>query len=162
PRGRAQTGFFRRNNVLNENILTYDLGFGENNSFNFMGGFTYQSNKESSNTASASGFANNTLLNNSLQSGDTPGIPNSSVSEWALLSWLGRVNYTLNEKYLFTASFRADGSSRFGAANKWGYFPSLAVAWRMVEESFIKDLNAFSDLKLRLSWGRTGSTAIAP
>lgn len=162
PTGSAQTDFFRRTNVLNENVLTYGLDLDERHALNFMGGFTYQSNQQSSNGSSATGFANNTLLNNSLQSGDTPGIPTSSISEWTMLSWLGRINYVLDEKYLFTASFRADGSSRFGKENKWGYFPSLAFAWRLTEESFIQDLNAFSDLKLRLSWGRTGSTAINP
>ncbi len=75
-----------------------------------------------------------------------------------LISFFGRANFTLNEKYLITASLRRDGSSRFGQGNRWGLFPSAAVAWRVLEEDFGKTLsNTFSDLKLRLSWGVTGS-----
>ncbi|HLU93503.1 MAG TPA: SusC/RagA family TonB-linked outer membrane protein, partial [Membranihabitans sp.] len=77
-------------------------------------------------------------------------------------SFLGRVNYGFDEKYLFTASFRADGSSVFGKNNKWGYFPSASAAWRLGEEKFIQNLNLFSDLKLRVSWGITGNQAITP
>lgn len=72
-------------------------------------------------------------------------------------SYLARVNYTVNNKYLLTASIRADGSSRFGSDNRWGYFPSAALAWRASEESFIKDLNIFSNLKPRVSFGITGN-----
>ncbi len=71
-------------------------------------------------------------------------------------------NYVFDEKYLVTASYRADGSSVFGENNKWGYFPSASVAWRASQESFIRDLNLFSDLKLRASWGITGNQAIDP
>jgi len=75
-------------------------------------------------------------------------------------SYLGRINYAFADKYLVTLSYRADGSSVFGANNKWGYFPSGSLAWKMNEESFIHDLNIFSDLKLRGSWGIIGNQAI--
>ncbi|MBL0745291.1 SusC/RagA family TonB-linked outer membrane protein [Chryseolinea lacunae] len=77
-------------------------------------------------------------------------------------SFLGRVNYSYADKYLFTASYRADGSSVFGANNKWGYFPSASVAWRISEESFLQPVDAITDLKLRVSWGVTGNQAISP
>ncbi|WP_319589669.1 TonB-dependent receptor [uncultured Draconibacterium sp.] len=85
-----------------------------------------------------------------------------SSSRWSTnrLSYLGRVNYTFNDKYLLTASLRADGSDKFGANNRWGYFPSGAFAWRMSEESFIKDVEKISNLKLRLSYGKTGNERI--
>ena len=67
-----------------------------------------------------------------------------------LLSFFGRINYNLMDKYLFTASVRADGSSKFGKNNKWGYFPAFSAAWRLSEEEFIKDLGIFSDLKFRI------------
>lgn len=86
----------------------------------------------------------------------------SSQSKRVINSYLGRVNYVFADKYLFTASYRADGSSVFGKNNKWGYFPSAAFAWRASEESFIRDLNIFSDLKVRTSWGVTGNQAISP
>ncbi|MFT4094178.1 MAG: TonB-dependent receptor [Niabella sp.] len=76
------------------------------------------------------------------------------------LSYLGRADYTLLNKYLFTASFRADGSDKFGAGNKFGYFPSLAFAWKLDKESFIMNVSAISDLKLRLSYGQTGNERI--
>ena len=76
------------------------------------------------------------------------------------MSYLGRVNYTLNGKYLLTASFRADGSSRFGADHKYGFFPSAALAWRISDESFMSGIDAVSDLKLRASYGVTGNQEI--
>lgn len=86
----------------------------------------------------------------------------SSASERKINSYLGRVNYIFNDKYLLTASYRADGSSVFGENNKWGYFPSASVAWRAANETFIENLNVFSDLKVRASWGATGNQAISP
>lgn len=77
-----------------------------------------------------------------------------------ILSFFGRVNYNYNDRYLLTASLRADGSSKFGKNNKWGYFPAVSAAWRLAEEDFIKNLNIFSDLKLRLGYGLAGTTAL--
>jgi TonB-linked SusC/RagA family outer membrane protein len=88
--------------------------------------------------------------------------PSSFKTKRAINSYLGRVNYSFNDKYLVTASFRADGSSVFGANNKWGYFPSASVAWRVSEESFLRDLDVFSEFKIRASWGQTGNQAISP
>lgn len=78
----------------------------------------------------------------------------------SLLSYLGRANYNLYDKYLFTASLRIDGSSRFGANNRYGVFPSFAFGWKLEEEEFIKQLDFFNTLKLRTSWGRTGNQEI--
>src|SRR5690606_30809914 len=86
----------------------------------------------------------------------------SNVEERVINSYLGRINYSFANRYLLTASFRADGSSVFGKNNKWGYFPSVSLAWRLVEEEFIQSLNLFSDLKLRGSYGITGNQAINP
>ena len=77
-----------------------------------------------------------------------------------LLSFFARFNYGFKDKYLFTASFRADGSSKFGKNNKWGYFPAFSAAWRLGEEEFIKNLNIFSDLKVRLGYGMAGNNRI--
>lgn len=93
------------------------------------------------------------------------GIPfraGSGYSAWSIQSYLGRVNYTLMGKYLFTATFRADGSSKFQKGNQYGYFPSAAFAWRLSDEPFIRQAGIFDDLKLRLSYGLTGSQAINP
>ena len=80
-----------------------------------------------------------------------------NVQESKLISTFARANYTINDKYLFTASVRRDGSSRFGPGNQFGVFPSAAVAWRVIDESFIKDKTPLSDLKLRYSWGVNGN-----
>ena len=76
------------------------------------------------------------------------------------VSYLGRLNYNYDNKYLITASFRGDADSRFGPNNKWGYFPSLALGWVGSEEKFIKDLNTFDLFKVRLSYGVTGNSQI--
>jgi iron complex outermembrane receptor protein len=87
-----------------------------------------------------------------------------SENEWAthnsLVSYFGRLNYTLLERYMLTATFRADGSSRFAEGNKWGYFPSVALAWKINNEGFLKDSEVVNDLKLRLGWGQTGQQDI--
>ena len=86
----------------------------------------------------------------------------NAQSKQVLNSYLGRVNYVFDEKYMITASYRADGSSVFGANNKWGYFPSAAAAWRISQESFLENVKSISNLKLRASWGKTGNQAIQP
>ncbi len=84
----------------------------------------------------------------------------SFITENYLVSFFGRLNYTFKNKYLLTATVRDDGSSRFAKGNQWGLFPSAAFAWKIKEESFLKDVNAVSDLKLRLGWGVTGQQDI--
>ena len=95
-----------------------------------------------------------------IAAGANPGIPQSYESAWVLSSWLGRINYILDDKYLITATARADGSSKFGSGNKWGFFPSAAIGWRLSEEEFIKNTGLFTDLKLRASYGITGNQEI--
>ena len=87
-----------------------------------------------------------------------------SEQEWAthnsLVSYFGRLNYTLLDRYMVTATFRADGSSKFSEDNHWGYFPSVALAWKINEEGFMKNINWWNELKLRLGWGKTGQQDI--
>ena len=87
--------------------------------------------------------------------------PASYRGQAVLVSLLGRANYTLKDRYIFTASLRRDGSSRFAPGNKFANFASGAVAWTISEEEFIKNLNIFSNLKLRFSYGQTGNQAIS-
>ncbi len=86
----------------------------------------------------------------------------SSFSEWELLSFMGRINYSFKERYLFTFTGRTDGSSRLANNQKWDFFPSAAFAWRISSESFMESATNISNMKLRLSWGNTGNTAINP
>jgi TonB-linked SusC/RagA family outer membrane protein len=161
-RGGASSGSNYETSLLNENILSYSKSFDDNNVLNLVGGFTYQTYRDQHYSISVSGFANNTTENYDLGAAETINPPTSGIKEWTLASWLGRANYTLMDRYLFTVSVRADGSSRFGENNKWGMFPSGAFAWRVSDEAFMQDVSAISDLKLRTSYGVTGNTALNP
>ena len=158
----ASVNHKRSTNVINEDIVNYDFTVNKIHSFNLMGGFTYQQNVYKSITASGNTFLSDVQQTNNLSSAGTVNTPSTSYSKWALMSYLGRINYSFNGKYLVTASFRADGSSRYSAGSRWGYFPSGAVAWRISEEPFMKQFEKVTNLKLRLGYGRTGSSAIDP
>lgn len=90
----------------------------------------------------------------------TATISTSSESENTLISYFGRLNYSYNNRYLATVNFRTDGSSKFRKSNRWGYFPSFSLAWRLTEENFVKNITAINDLKLRGGWGLTGNNRI--
>ncbi|SDM21905.1 TonB-linked outer membrane protein, SusC/RagA family [Catalinimonas alkaloidigena] len=160
--GSASTSYGQEISFLNENILTYSKTFAERHALTFTGGFTFQNNQYRGTSASSSGYSTDALLNYNLQAGSTPGVPSSSYSDWTILSYLARVNYSFHDRLLITLSGRADGSSRFGQSNKWGLFPSGAIAYRLIEEDFLKNLPQLTDLKVRASWGQTGSTAVSP
>jgi TonB-linked SusC/RagA family outer membrane protein len=145
---------------VNENTLTYDKRINSTNVINAVAGFSWQVFQQGTLSGASNGFFTNDLGTNNLSIGATPLVPGSSLQKNTLASYFGRVNYRLFEKYLFTATMRADGSSRFGVGDKWGYFPSGAVAWRLIDESFIRNLNTFSDLKLRIGYGVTGNQEI--
>jgi TonB-linked SusC/RagA family outer membrane protein len=144
----------------NSNVVTAHKIFNGIHDVTVTGILEETSNKASSFNANGSGLLTTTNGYNNLALNQSQSI-GSAYSNWALLSYVGRVSYALLNKYLFTATYRADGSSKFQHTNtKWGYFPSLGLGWRLSDESFIKNLNAFSNLKLRASWGITGSQAI--
>jgi TonB-linked SusC/RagA family outer membrane protein len=142
---------------LNENLLTYTRTIGEAHSINALVGFTQQASRYESSFASARNFVNDNLGSGNLGSGSVPLTPSSNIGTWGLQSYLGRINYGYKDRYLATVSFRADGSSRFGANKRYGYFPSAALAWRVSEESFLKNAKVLSDLKLRATYGLTGN-----
>lgn len=146
-------------NFLNENTLEYKRTFG-NHQLTALVGYTSQNEKNETTTASAFGFPSDFYGYTNLGIASNPQPPSSYESKWVLLSYLGRLNYILNDKYLFTATARYDGSSKFGKNNKYGFFPSGAVAWRLSEEDFIKNLGLFDQLKLRLGYGLTGNERI--
>ncbi len=160
--GRASVSTTQQTSLLNENTISYSKVFGQVHSVSAVAGFTYQDFVNTSLSASGNGFLSDIIETSGLGSAITPGIPNSGYSKSVLLSYLGRVNYTFKDKYLATVSIRRDGSSRYSEGNKWGYFPSGALAWRISNEDFLKSNTFISDLKLRASWGLTGSQAISP
>ena len=113
-------------------------------------------------TGNVTGFTSDKFLYNNLGAGSTPSGPTSSASSWAINSYFSRVSYTLRDKYMFTFTLRADGSSRFGANHKYGLFPSSGLGWNISKEDFLKDYTWLSNLKLHTSYGRTGNTEIDP
>ena len=160
--GWASIGTANTNNWLTEYTLNYSKTLRKKHRLNIVGGGSVQQSVTEGNVATAAGFGNDIQSYNNLGAGTTLIAPVSSYSKWAIASFLGRVNYAYNEKYLATLSFRADGSSRFGNSNKWGYFPSAAVAWNLHKEDFLKDVKQISLLKARFSAGLTGNQAIPP
>ena len=161
-KGAASSSSSYQNSFLNENTVTYAKNFANNHKLDVTAGFTYQTSVNTSSSISVAGFPNNVTENFSLGSASTINPPSSGYSKWTLASGLGRVNYSINDKYYITASVRADGSSRFGKDNKWGVFPSGALAWRVSDENFMKNVKFISNLKLRGSYGITGNTALSP
>lgn len=145
--------------ITAESLFTFDKAFGIH-SINAVTGFTAEKNNWGSKSMSATGFPNDLTQEFDMSLGTKPGKLVSDRGDAALASFLGRINYTLMDKYIFTASYRTDGSSKFTDANKWASFLSGAFAWRMSEEKFIKSLHIFSNLKFRVSYGETGNQGI--
>ncbi len=150
----------RFTNVLNENTLQYTTDFSDAHHLDVLGGFTWQTESVRSSTTQPSGFPHDRFGVDNI--GSASGVPDvsSSVNEWGLASFIGRANYSYRNKLLATATLRADGSTKFGKGNKWGYFPSVALAYRISEEHFMKAQQVISDLKIRASYGITGNQEI--
>ena len=153
------TGFSRTQNYVDwlvEHTLNYNRSFGPH-TVTGLAGFSAQKDRRTASELTATNFPND--LVQTLNAGQvTAG--SSDVQEWSLLSYIGRAQYDYNGKYLVSAAVRADGSSRFGAANRWGYFPSVSAGWNISQESFLKSSSWLSDLKLRASYGLTGNFQI--
>ncbi|MEM8939157.1 MAG: TonB-dependent receptor [Bacteroidota bacterium] len=143
---------------LSELTLTYRKKLNQNSSITILGGSTFQQFDTEGTSTLFRNFADQTTNFDNITNADT-----LSVVEFKersrLMSFIGRINYSANDKYLFTFSFRADGSTKFGPNNKWGYFPSTAVAWKIHNESFFSS-SFINELKLRVSYGLTGNQEI--
>lgn len=150
----------QKSNYLVEATVTYDKSFGGQHLNAVIGATTQRFVTENTNM-NASGFPADATTTDNIGLGNqaTYSLGSGKASN-RLLSYLGRVNYSIRGKYLLTGSFRIDGSSRFGVNNRFGYFPSFAAAWKIKEEDFMKNVEAVSNLKLRASWGQTGNQAI--
>ncbi|SDW39885.1 TonB-linked outer membrane protein, SusC/RagA family [Lutibacter oricola] len=146
-----------------ETFLTYNKMFNEKHKFTAMGGFSYQYYEARSSDLKAYDFLNESLGNGNLAAGnpEKQTVANA-YTETVMYSGLGRFNYVYDDKYMATFTMRADGSSKFGDNNKWAYFPSGALGWKMHQEDFIKDLDVFNELKLRASFGISGNQGISP
>ena len=150
----------KKYNVLATAYAQYTKDFNKANHFDIMAGYEYSHMKYWGDQWSKSMYPST----NEGKSDDGKPLAGTvkeyNTSRWKgqtyLVSWYGRANYSLLDRYLLTFTARYDGSSRFADGHRWGFFPSAAFAWRVKEESFLKDVNAISDFKLRLGWGKTG------
>jgi TonB-linked SusC/RagA family outer membrane protein len=160
--GQAESGDIESSHYLGEAILNYQRAFGSLHRVDATLGTTVEKDETFSRSMSNSNFPNDITQFYNIGAGTREGGPgiNSDYSGWTLLSYLGRVNYSLADRYLLTLTGRADGSSKFGADNKWGFFPSGALAWRVSQEPFLSGVDWLSDLKLRVSYGFTGNQEI--
>jgi len=155
--GRQERGVVRDNTTregvwLNENILNYTKNVGKN-AFTATGGYTIQSSDWKYNNNESTRF---------YDAAGNPNAPSVALTipqraQWSKQSYLARVTYAYDSKYLFSSNFRADGSSRFAKENRFGYFPSVSAGWRISGENFMKENKTIDDLKLRGSWGKVGN-----
>jgi TonB-dependent starch-binding outer membrane protein SusC len=148
---------------INENILNYTRTLNQIHRLSALAGFSYQESVfDNISSGSYSGFVSDIFENNNLQSAKNTRPVSTGYNDSRLISYIGRFNYVYKEKYLLTLTGRYDGSSKFGANNKYAFFPSAALAWRISEEEFMRDVDWISNLKLRASYGEAGNQAISP
>ncbi len=161
PQGRASLGYGSSLYWQEETYLTYNKVLKGIHRINATLGMSWSEFKPFNfDTGNVAGFTTNEYEYNNLGAGTVPSAPTSSASRWAINSYFGRASYTLMDKYLATATLRVDGSSRFGADNKYGFFPSAGLGWIISNEDFMDNMNWLDNLKLHASYGRTGNTEI--
>lgn len=149
-----------------ETTLNYAKLFNDVHNINILGGYTYEDFRNESFSAGNSKFITDQYTYNNLGAGDylTSGQASMSSSKYTskLISFLGRAMYSYKNKYLLTTGFRYEGSSKFGANNKWGMFPNLSLGWRISEENFMKNISWIDDMKIRTGFGKTGNQGTNP
>lgn len=153
----AARAMSRNMNLLAEHTLSYINSFGKN-SFTLLLGYTAQEDKTEYFSVEVEGFSHPAL--EQISSGQVIKTADGGIQEWSLLSQFGRLNYNYDEKYYVTATLRRDGSSRFGEDRQFGYFPSFAVKWKLLKESFFQNIDFLNDLSLRAGYGETGNQEI--
>ncbi|WP_168193926.1 SusC/RagA family TonB-linked outer membrane protein [Pontibacter sp. SGAir0037] len=149
------------NELLNENYFTIQKSFNEVHNLNLVAGYTTQLSTSRGSRLEGRDFVNDVLRNENINTAQEQ-VATNWLSRSLLNSYIGRATYSLLDRYLFTFTARADGSSKFGPNNKWAFFPSAAIAWKIQEESFMQALPAVSEAKIRLSYGLTGNQGISP
>ncbi|MFI5135502.1 MAG: SusC/RagA family TonB-linked outer membrane protein, partial [Chitinophagales bacterium] len=157
--GKAVNSSFKQLIWLGENTLTYEKTFNKVHDVNAVAGFTLQQSNSNRLGVSGQGFPAGSGLTNVSSAAVITGRVADGTG-WALVSFLGRVNYGFKGKYLASFSFRADGSSRFAPTNRYGYFPAGSIGWRISDESFFPKNDVLTDLKIRAGYGLTGDQEI--
>ena len=155
----GQVIYNRYENLSSSNTLTYKRKFGKHK-LNALAGMEVQQRVQEYSSFKNSQIPTDIFGIDKLGLGTSPSIPQTSVTENRLLSYFGRLNYDYKGKYLLTAIFRADGSSKFAKENRWGYFPSASFAWRLDKEKFFKKQDFVSSAKIRTGWGIVGNNRI--
>jgi TonB-linked SusC/RagA family outer membrane protein len=156
--GTGEQGMSADLNLVNENYFTYRKSFGKLN-FDALAGASFQNSLFEDFFGRGQNFPGKTIRE--LAAASVKQTVTSSKSEWGLNSYFSRFNFNWDQKYFLSASVRADGSSRFGANNRWGVFPAVSGAWRISEEGFLRDNRIISELKLKASWGIRGNQNIS-
>ena len=151
-----------KSNYSVENVLNYNTKLGSIANLDATVGVTYDQYKFLNKNVIGTQFTMFDLRENGMHMAGNVQHQEPIQRDYQLLSYLGRINLSFLDKYLITASLRADGSSKFAKGNRWGYFPSASVAWRMEQEEFLKDVDWLNQLKLRVSYGVTGNQSINP
>lgn len=161
-KGRAQMNTWSSQDLLTETYLTYS-GKAGRHTYSVMAGHSFDKAVSRGLYTTAYGFVNDSLQNEDMSAGDPEkNYISNSYSDSRMLSFYGRANYAYDDRYLLTVTMRADGSSKFGAHSKWGYFPSAAVSWKLHNERWMEDNPVFEELKLRASFGVSGNQGISP
>lgn len=158
---KVNTSFYT--DLLTETYLTYSHNWNGEHDLSVMAGHSFDRELNRGLYTTARGFVNDVLGNENMNAGDPEmrQIYNDGYYLSKLLSFYGRMNYSLFDRYLFTFTMRADGSTKFGSNNKWGYFPSGAVSWKMHKEPWLSDVSWLSELKIRASYGQSGNQGIS-
>lgn len=157
----GQTQMSRNVRWTNYNNLTWKQKIKKKHEYDVMLGHEIAFNSSENLLGQAMDFPFDYLGNDNLSIGATPSKVSTGYNEKILLSFFTRANYNYDNRYLFTATIRADGSTVFSNNNKWGYFPSFSGAWRVSEEAFMEDIDFLSNLKVRLGWGTVGNDRIS-
>ena len=160
--GIAKINFSLYQDLLSETYLTYSHNWDRKHELTVMAGHSFDREQNRGIFTTARGFVNDVLQNENMDAGDPElrQIYNNGYFLSKLLSFYGRINYSLMDKYLFTLTMRADGSTKFGANNKWGFFPSGAFSWKMHKEEWLSGVSWLNELKLRASYGVSGNQGI--
>ncbi len=157
PRNSLSRSYNEYYSVLAEYFVSYDKVFADLHKVNFVGGYTTQTFNSDGFSASKLDFIDESFDQRFLDVGQTLNSINGGKSYDALASYFGRVAYDYDERYLVTATFRSDGSSKFAPGNRWGYFPAFSLGWRVSEEDFFQNIGFISNLKVTGGWGSLGN-----
>ena len=145
--------------LSSSNTINYDKKV-KQHKFSVLGGLEFSERSSESTWLQNSNLADDSFGINGFSLATKSRLSQTTASRSTMLSYFGRINYNYKWKYLFTANFRADGSSKFNAKNRWGYFPSVSAAWQIGQEQFLQNANYLTNLKLRAGWGITGNNRI--